>query len=83
MPKDKGRSGSGDWLGTGRIATQLREYRPFKKARAFARALKLMSFDQWLEYAKSGEKPVDIPAAPHLKYKDEGWKGMGDWLDKK
>ena len=28
----------GDWLGTGTVARTLRQYRPFKKARAFVRA---------------------------------------------
>src|SRR4029077_6734491 len=38
-----GRSGYGDWLGTGAIATHERRWRTFKKARAFARSLKLKS----------------------------------------
>ena len=38
---NNGWKGMGDWLGTGRIADQLKEYRPFSAARAFARKLKL------------------------------------------
>ena len=34
---DKGWKSWGDWLGTGTIATHLRQYRPFREARAFAR----------------------------------------------
>jgi hypothetical protein len=56
-----GWDGMGDWLGTGTIATYLREYRSFKEARAFARSLKLKSGAEWLEYCRSGEKPADIP----------------------
>jgi len=26
------------------------------------------------------KKPDDIPTYPHLVYKNEGWKGFGDWL---
>ena len=36
------------------------------------------------EYAKSGDKPDDIPADPAGVYKGEGWNGFeGDWLKPK
>jgi superfamily II DNA or RNA helicase len=70
----------GDWLGTDTIAAQLREYRSFKKARAFARGLGLKSQGEWYDYCKSGKKPLDIPAAPHVVYLNDGWAGMSDWL---
>src|SRR5262249_1044474 len=70
----------GDWLGTGRVAPQLREYRAFKKTRAYVRGLGLKSQPQWRAYVKSGEKPDDIPANPHVVYADTGWIGYGDWL---
>jgi hypothetical protein len=75
-----GWAGYGDWLGTGTTAPQLREYRSFKKARAFARNLGLKSRDEWYDYCKSGKKPADIPANPHTTYAEAGWSGMGDWL---
>jgi hypothetical protein len=78
--KGKGWAGHSDWLGTGRVANQLKEYRPFKKARAFARNLNLNSVVEWIAYTKSGELPEDIPATPNNTYKDKGWAGMGDWL---
>jgi superfamily II DNA or RNA helicase len=70
----------GDWLGTGRIADQWREYWPFKKAHAFARGLKLKSQTEWRDYCKSGKKPADIPANPPNTYAEVGWDGWGDWL---
>jgi len=70
----------GDWLGTGRVANQSREYKPFEDAREFVRNLNLKGQKEWFDYCKSGEKPEDIPVAPHLVYKQDGWKGMGDWL---
>ena len=75
----------GDWLGTGRIADQLKEYRPFREARAFARRLNLKSQKEWFAFCKGempdkGRLPVDVPANPHVTYADKGWKGMGDWL---
>ena len=75
----------GDWLGTGRVADQLREYRPFAEARAFVHQLKLEGQAEWRRYYK-GElpdkppKPDDIPANPNQTYRDQGWIGMGDWL---
>ncbi len=78
--KDAGWAGMGDWLGTGTIATHLRQYRPFEEARAFARSLGLRSGKEWKEFTQSGRLPADIPASPSKTYKDAGWAGMGDWL---
>ena len=64
----------GDWLGTGTIAHRLREYRSFKKARAFVRSLGLKSQAEWRAYCKSGKKPDDIPANPNRRIR-EGWLG--------
>src|SRR5262249_55075570 len=77
---DAGWLGWGDWVGTGRIADQLRQYRSFIKARAFVRGLGLKSTAEWLDYSKSGKKPIDIPAYPGLVYAKSGWAGYGDWL---
>jgi len=71
--------GVGDWLGTGVIANQDKQYRPFKEAREFVRKLKLKSKEEWKEYCKSGDKPDDIPKVPSQSYKNE-FKGSGDWL---
>jgi hypothetical protein len=70
-------AGYGDWLGTGR---RRGGWRPFKKARAFARSLGLKSHDEWLEYCNTGKKPDDIPAFPSQTYAKAGWDGIGDWL---
>jgi superfamily II DNA or RNA helicase len=75
-----GWAGMGDWLGTGTVAAQLRQYRSFKKARAFVRSLGLKSQTEWRDYAKSGKKPDDIPVAAHSVYAKAGWAGYGDWL---
>ena len=71
----------GDWLGNGKIADQLKEWRPFKEARTYARSLNLSSGSEWYEHCKSGKKPDDIPNQPHgcKSYQDE-WLGMSDWL---
>jgi hypothetical protein len=77
---DAGWAGWGDWLGTGTVATYLRHYRSFKKARAFVRRLGLKSRDEWGDYCMSGRKPADIPTKPDRVYANEGWDGLGDWL---
>jgi hypothetical protein len=71
--------GMGDWLGTGRIANQNKEYWLYSKAKEFVHSLGLRNLEQWYKYCASGEKPEYIPSNPNLVYKNE-WKGMGDWL---
>ena len=78
--KDKGWAGWGNWLGTNRIANQNMVYRAFEEARAFVRNLELKNKDDWAKWAKSKLRPIDIPAGPGRVYKDDGWKGWGDWL---
>jgi superfamily II DNA or RNA helicase len=78
--QDKGWAGWGDWLGSGNVATQLRVYRPFKAARAFAQSLKLEGGSEWRAFTKSGKLPSDIPAYPDNAYQDKGWAGWGDWV---
>lgn len=68
--------GLGDWLGTGRIADQLRKYRSFEEAKNFVKKLNLNSEREWMLYVRSGKKPPDIPAVPSSTYSEQ-WKGMG------
>ena len=78
--KNKGWISMGDWLGTGRVADQLREYRAFVKARRFVHELKLKSHNDWKDYYRSGKLPKDIPTNPGNIYKNKGWNGIADWL---
>ena len=80
MYGETGWCGWGDWLGTGRVATHLRRYRPFKDARVYARRLRFKSSEEWLVYCKSGKKPADIPSNPNHVYANDRWAGYGDWL---
>ena len=77
--KNKGWTTWGDFLGTGTIAPQNREFRSFEDAREFVRKLKLSGQKDWTEYCKLGNNPKDIPSNPNQVYKKE-WKNMGDWL---
>lgn len=82
---NKGWNGWGDWLGTGRIANQRRQWRRFNAARKFARSLGLSSQAEWFQYVQSGrmgcpERPADIPTKPYSSYAGEGWLNWSDWL---
>ena len=77
----------GDWLGTGAVATYLRQYRQFKQARRFAHTLGLKSYSEWRKYCngelpEKGIRPNYIPANPYKSYKNKGWVSWPDWLGK-
>ena len=55
-------------------------YRSFEEARAYARQLQLKNQTEWRNWAKTEEKPDDIPAQPAHVYKDKGWSSWGEWL---
>ena len=75
--KNKGWISFGDWLGTN---IGFSGYLSFEDARKYVCTLYLKLRKHWDEYCKSGKKPNNIPFAPHLVYKNEGWIGMGDFL---
>jgi hypothetical protein len=77
---NEGWTSLGDWLGTGRIADRLRQYRDFTQARQFVRSVGLKSAQEWRDYCRSGNKPEDIPSLPEKTYSENGWKDYGDWL---
>jgi len=75
-----GWKGMGDWIGSNTVATFLKEYLPFKKARAFARRLRLRNANEWRVKCKDSAFPQDIPKVPYLVYANQGWIDFGDWL---
>lgn len=79
--KNMGWVSMGDWLGTGTIADKYKIYLPFHQAREYVHSLNLKSRAEWIKYCHSGNKPENIPAAPHRTYKATGWISMGDWLN--
>lgn len=62
------------------------KFLPYQEAKEFVNSLKLQNVIEWQRYLK-GElthlppKPANIPSNPTNIYKDNGWVGMGDWLD--
>jgi len=69
----------GDWLGTGRVADQLKQYWSFEKSRSFIQKLKLRYREDFKKLIQEGKIPKNIPSAPNNTYKKE-WKGWGDFL---
>ena len=81
--KDRGWVSLGDWLGTGNVAPYNMIFRKFEDAKAFVHGLCLDDQRMWRKYAKSGNRPSDIPANPARTYAGKGWVSMGDWLGTK
>jgi hypothetical protein len=79
IPYEKEWTSYGDWLGTGYVATYNRKYMPFEEARKYVHSIGLKSYDEWIEYCKSGRRPIDIPGNPYRIYENE-WKGLPDFL---
>jgi superfamily II DNA or RNA helicase len=69
-----------DFLGADRIGGRPGKNRPFEDARVFARSLGLKSVKEWDQFAKSKQKPVDIPVTPHQVYAKQGWISYADFL---
>jgi predicted helicase len=53
---------------------------PFEEAREFVKSLKINNYTQWKLYCNSGEKPKEIPRAPHSTYLFDGWVNWADFL---
>jgi len=70
----------GDWLGTGTVANQKKQYKKFLLARKYSRELKISTKAEWLKFCKSSKKPDDVPVSPNIVYKNKGWVSWGDWL---
>jgi superfamily II DNA or RNA helicase len=80
MYKNRGWKSLGDWLGTGTISKQNREFRNLDAATEYARSLGLKTVEQWRNLGNLGKLPPDIPYSPHKAYEDNGWKGYGHFL---
>ena len=78
--KNKGWISMGDWLGSGRIADNLKEYLDFNKARSVVRKMNFKSGNDYLNAWRKGLLPENIPAKPGKTYKNKGFVSMPDFL---
>ena len=70
----------GDYLGHGRVADQFKKFLNYKKAKKVVHQLKFKKARDFIEYAKLGKLPSNIPSAPQNHYKDKGWISWHDFL---
>ena len=73
--KDEGWVSWGEFLGTGR-RNNAAKFLPYVEARKAVIAAGITSTKQF----KSWQLPTNIPAAPHLYYKDNGWISSGEFF---
>lgn len=83
---ERGWRGFGDWLGTGRLEPGAVAPWPFRRARAFVRALGLRSATEWEAWRKGAlpgkpARPPQVPTNPWRTYAQE-WTTIADWLGK-
>jgi superfamily II DNA or RNA helicase len=74
--------GMGDWLGTGRVANQLKRYYPFEVSREKVRKLKINSVKEWKKLVRKKSIDSNIPSNPNLVYITE-WLSWNDWFGNK
>ena len=72
--KYTGWNGLGDWLGTGNIQNQKKTKLPYEQAKAYVQAVGIKTWNEYIKWSASGERPVTIPAAPDKAYHEfETW----------
>jgi hypothetical protein len=86
IPKRPDRAYKKEWQGWGDFLGHHNEYpfikksyRSFDEAKKYAHSLGLVTKADWVAFAKTDEKPEDIPSRPDLIYRDE-WFTWKDWL---
>lgn len=77
--------GWADWLGTKGKNAPRKAWLSFEEARDYVLKMRLKNYEEWSLFCKGRlpgkpRKPDNIPAGPERVYKNEGWKGLGDWL---
>ncbi|MDA8910453.1 DEAD/DEAH box helicase family protein [Crocinitomicaceae bacterium] len=75
--------GWGDFLGTNTIAPQNRLFPSLKEAILIVRKIGLKTHGEWTKFKKSSDfEKYNLPKAPEIVYKDEGWKGYPHFFSK-
>ncbi len=70
----------GEWLGTGTIAPQNKQFISYSECSKFVKKNKIKSGADWGRYFKNNERPNNIPSNPDKEYSKTGeWKGWGEF----
>jgi len=80
--KNKGWISVGDWLGTGRVSDNFKEYLKIEDAKKIIYPFNLKNRNEY-EIWWDNNKPNNIPKQPHNTYKNKGWISMYDWIGTK
>ncbi len=81
--KNKGWKTWGEFLGTGRIADQLKEFVNFDELRKIVRQFKYKNSAEYVKNYKKIDHSKFIPHSPASIYKNKGWVNWADFLGTK
>jgi hypothetical protein len=76
--KYTGWNGLGDWLGTGNTNNWNKKKLPYEQAKAYVQAIGIKTWQEYVNWSASGERPDIIPAAPDKAYYE--FKSWGEFL---
>jgi hypothetical protein len=73
----------GDFLGTGRVADNLRKFINYEKLKKIVRKYKVNSISEYRNFCKNNSKLIkqlEIPKYPNSTYKNKEWISWGNFL---
>ena len=68
-----------DFLGT----DEMKIFVGYNEAKKIIHQFNIKNENEWKMFVKNDKFPNNVPKAPWVTYRDNGWKGMGDWLGTK
>ena len=77
---NNGWNGWDDFLGLKNYRGTKINWLPFEEARQIIRSLGLKNATEWHEYSRTENLDKRIPRTPAVAYRNNGWKGLGDWI---
>ena len=80
---NKGWTTWGEFLGTGRVADQLKEFIDYNDLKKIVRKLKISSSSDYQDKYKKIKHKKFIPGVPATVYKNSGWKNWAEFLGTK
>jgi hypothetical protein len=78
--KKRGWVSWGDFLGTGRIANQFKEFISYEEAKKIIQSLNIKSINEYKKRYNNEIKKFNIPAQPYETYGNKGWTDWSEFL---